>query len=61
MLLHLSRVFTLHATLETIEIERRERVVVCKREILVAWLQSAKKTYYKEELMSALSKIPPST
>ena len=49
-----------HATLETIEIERRERVVECKREMLVAWLQSATNTT-KQDLMSALSKIPPST
>ena len=49
-----------HATLETIEIERRERVKECKREMLVAWLQSATNTT-KQELMSALSKIPPST
>ena len=45
-----------HATLETIEIERRERVEECKREMLVAWLQSATNTT-KQELMSALSKI----
>ena len=49
-----------HATLETIEIERRERVVECKREVLVAWLQSATNTT-KQDLMNALSKISPST
>ena len=47
-----------HATLEKIEIERRDQQVIeCKREMLVAWLQSDTNTT-KQELTSALSKIP---
>ena len=49
-----------HATLEKIEIEQVIRVEECKREMLVAWLQSATNTT-KQELMSALPKIPLST
>ena len=49
-----------YATLKKIEIERREQVEECKREMMVAWLQSATNTT-KQELMNALSKIPPST
>ena len=49
-----------HATLKKVEIEQVLRVEDCKREMLVAWLQSATNTT-KQELMNALSKIPPST
>ena len=45
-----------HATLETIEIEQVIRVEECKREMLVAWLQSATNTT-KQKLMSALLRL----
>ena len=49
-----------HTTLQAIEIERRERVEECKREMLVAWLRSDT-NFTKQDLISALSKLAPST
>ena len=46
----------LHATLMEIKIEQRERVVDCKREMLVAWLRSSEVTT-KSHLMKALWNI----
>ena len=45
-----------HAKLEKIEIEQRERVDRCKRDMLVAWLNSSTSTT-KQDLQSALSKM----
>ena len=45
-----------HATLKKIEIEQIIRVEECKREMLVAWLQSATNTT-KQKLMSALLRL----
>ena len=45
-----------HATLMEIKIEQRERVVDCKREMLVAWLRSSEVTT-KSHLMKALWNI----